>query len=436
MIMYQGLEELYRDDSNFNKNGWAFPKDIVEPESNIILYGAGKVGNFIKKQLEISKYCNVILWIDKNSNLPETNSNISSVREVSYDYIVIAIANPQIIEKVKNELLEMGVEEGKIVSGIGGNHSNIEKAYLEINDKLEKTKWNETHENIIYEQPYSVTSMICNQSFFDMPFAQYWGERTHECFVHLMRASNQYWDGMEENNISYHRKLWEFIYICQALFEREMLREGKKGIVFGVGEECLPDLFASMGCKILATDLNENDAKKVGWQEDAQNAAGDYWKLNQYGFCDKETFQSRVEYRDVNMNDIPEDLHEFDFCWSACALEHLGNLQCGMDFVKNSLKVLKTGGIAVHTTEFNLISNDKTLETKDLSIYRKQDIEKLIEELQREGHTVFPMDWHIGEDVCDQFVDVPPFSKNNVHLRLLLENYPSTSIGIIIKKGK
>ena len=48
-----------------------------------------------------------------------------------------------------------------------------------------------------------------------------------------------------------------------------------------------------------------------------------------------------------------------------------------MDFVINSMRVLKPGGVAVHTTEFNLSSNDDTIEARDLCVYRRRDIELL-----------------------------------------------------------
>ncbi len=36
-----------------------------------------------------------------------------------------------------------------------------------------------------------------------------------------------------------HRKLWEFCYIAQALFERELLAPQKRGLVFELGKSRL-----------------------------------------------------------------------------------------------------------------------------------------------------------------------------------------------------
>ena len=118
-----------------------------------------------------------------------------------------------------------------------------------------------------------------------------------------------------------HRKSWEFSYITLALQERGMLREGKKGLGFAVGCEPLPAFFASKGCEILATDLRMDSEGAEVWANTGQHAAGDMRKLNSLGLCPADVFQKKVRYSDLDMNDIPEDLHgKFDFCWSSCAI--------------------------------------------------------------------------------------------------------------------
>ena len=59
-----------------------------------------------------------------------------------------------------------------------------------------------------------------------------------------------------------------------------------------------------------------------------------------------------MRFRAVDMNDIPPDLRGFDFTWSSCALEHLGTLRAGADFVVEQMTCLRPGGVAVHTTEY------------------------------------------------------------------------------------
>ena len=133
------------------------------------------------------------------------------------------------------------------------------------------------------------------------------------------------------------------------------------------------------------------------------------------------------------MSAIPADLLEFDFVWSSCALEHLGSMESGIEFILNSTKCLRRGGVAVHTTEFNLSSNRDTLESKSIVLFRKRDIEELIARLERTGCAVAPLNLGIGERLEDGFVDLPPY-KAAPHIKLALGGYITTSIGLIITR--
>ena len=91
-----------------------------------------------------------------------------------------------------------------------------------------------------------------------------------------------------------------------------------------------------------------------------------------------------VTYQNIDMRDlssVPKEM--FDFSWSSCSFEHLGSLEVGLKFLIHSMDCLKPGGIAVHTTEFNVSSNDATLETGNCVIYRRKDIEAF--EMRPEG---------------------------------------------------
>src|SRR5580704_12730413 len=69
-----------------------------------------------------------------------------------------------------------------------------------------------------------------------------------------------------------HRKMWEWLFISQALSERGLLREGSRGLGFGVGQEPLAALFASMGCTLVVTDLPPERAEADGWTSTDQFA--------------------------------------------------------------------------------------------------------------------------------------------------------------------
>lgn len=188
-----------------------------------------------------------------------------------------------------------------------------------------------------------------------------------------------------------------------------------------------------MGCTILATDLDQQAAEQKGWVDSKEHAASAEI-LNHAGICPPKTFAESVSYRTVNMNDIPDDLNGFDFLWSSCAFEHLGSLDHGLNFVIDAMKCLKPGGLAVHTTEFNYSSDTATFESQELSLYRRQDMLRLKQTLESDGHTVAPFNWNTGDTKLDLHVDLPPFAEDTC-LRLRLKEFDCTSIGIAIRKA-
>jgi hypothetical protein len=157
-----------------------------------------------------------------------------------------------------------------------------------------------------------------------------------------------------------------------------MLSAGTKGLGFGVGNEPLPAVMANWGCSVLISDQSSDKALEQGWIESRRDSSR-ISDLNIRGISDPDLFSERVTYRTIDMKQIPSSLMrgEFDFIWSACALEHLGSIQWGIDFVINSLHCLKPGGVAVHTTEFNISSNWDTLDHSHTVIFRERDIRNM-----------------------------------------------------------
>ena len=229
-----------------------------------------------------------------------------------------------------------------------------------------------------------------------------------------------------------HRKVWEWVYILEVLKQHGMLAEGKRGLGFGCGMEPLSALMASMGCEILATDLDVQTAQKQGWWTKTHQHAGGLAQLNEAGICDPDLFARKVTYRSCDMNAIPGELRGFDFVWSSCSLEHLGSLGNGLDFIEGSMDCLNPGGVAVHTTEFNLGTNDRTLETGATVAYRKKDIEALAMRLIGKGYRIPQISFSPGDRLLDRVVDSPPYRHS--HLKLLYSRHLLTSIGLFIVK--
>jgi len=230
-----------------------------------------------------------------------------------------------------------------------------------------------------------------------------------------------------------HRKFWEWAYICEVLHERGMLAEGKRGLGFAVGQEPLTAFFAKHGCRIVATDLAP-DRLEARWDADGQHAK-ELSNLNNFGICDPATLEKNVVLRHVNMNDIPADLRGFDFVWSSCSFEHLGSIDLGEKFLANMCDCLKPGGVAVHTTEFNVHSDSETIEVGYDVIFRRRDIERMAKTVEMRGCTMVERDYFFGDAPEDLHVDAPPY-QHNPHLKLALHGFVATSFGVIVVKSK
>ena len=148
----------------------------------------------------------------------------------------------------------------------------------------------------------------------------------------------------------------------------------------------------------------------------------------------------------ADMNAIPADLAGYDFCWSICALEHLGSIEKGLAFVENALAVLKPGGLAVHTTEFNIAPRGPTIDHWPTVLFQRDHLLALAGRLAAAGHEVAPFDFALGDRPMDRFIDLPPWSHDMpaewqgwhgtpAHLKIALDGFVSTCFGLVVRKA-
>ena len=246
----------------------------------------------------------------------------------------------------------------------------------------------------------------------------------------------------------YHRKLWEFAFLLQCLYEQNMLVSGLKGIGFGCGEEPMASYFASRGIDVLVTDLELEKVQGTGWIETGQHASS-LESSYRPELCTRVEFDQHVLHAYVDMNAIPDVYDgQYDFCWSVCAMEHLGSIEKGLAFVENSLKTLKPGGIALHTTEFNYLATDMTIDNWPTVLFLKRHFELLAQSINAAGHVFFGPSFDTGSGCLDRFIDLPPYFlgeglltkeqwsgvNQGSHLKLSIDGYACTCFGILIKK--
>jgi SAM-dependent methyltransferase len=262
-------------------------------------------------------------------------------------------------------------------------------------------------------------SIVCRQEQFEEPWYREWETR--------MGLNPKPGDPV------LNRKPWEFAAVAQTLRERGMLEPGKRGLGFAVGTEPLPSLFASFGVEVVATDLQPRSRTARIWR-----------RSNQHGDCaqalfkpdliEQAAFDQRVCFMFVDMNGRwPWKDGSFDFVWSCCAFEHLGSLAAGLRFVERAAKLLRPGGVAAHTTEYNCSSNEGTVEKGPGVIYRRRDIERLDHRLRSGGRCLACPDFWVGDGEHDRRFDIPPyFSGGRQHVKLEIDGYVATSMLVTV----
>lgn len=246
--------------------------------------------------------------------------------------------------------------------------------------------------------------------------------------------SEEFWTWCERLHLPRHchRKLWEWCFILQALTVHGMAEFGRRGVGFGVGNEPMSAWLAARGCELVATDLGRAEEHAAGWIETGQHAARTA-DLEHPDICPSEWLHDRVSFRPIDMNAIPDDVRDFDFSWSSCAMEHLGDLDAGMRFFERQLDCLRPGGVGVHTTEYNAASNDATIGSGHTVLYRSRDIEDLVVRMRAQGHEM-SVTFALGTRPEDLHIDVAPFT--NTHIRMKIDDFVATSFGLIVRKRR
>lgn len=94
---------------------YVFPYAVVEKKAEVVLYGAGKVGQSFYQQIQGNKYCHIVAWADKRYS---GDSNIiapEKLCEFEYDVIVIAVKREDMADEIREELTSQGIDQKKIL---------------------------------------------------------------------------------------------------------------------------------------------------------------------------------------------------------------------------------------------------------------------------------------------------------------------------------
>ena len=282
----------------------------------------------------------------------------------------------------------------------------------------ENSKWHAPwRRSVMYDAP---TSPLCTQASMETP------------------GYNYLCNELLKERPSFHRKQWEFAYILEMLLLHGKLKPGIRGLGFGCGKERLVPAMAALGVELVVTDLDFNEAQAKGWTATNQHSSNlDSFKVFCPDVCSEQQLAA-LQYRTVDMNNIPQDLMTmgFDFVWSSCALEHVGSLAQAKQFIYSTAYCLKPGGLAIHTTEYNISSNTNTIESGPTVLFRQKDILEIEAELLNLDCIMYSPDFNAGDRELDKYIDLPPYlgSEQRRHLKLQVDRYNCTSIGVCFRR--
>ncbi|WP_223786686.1 class I SAM-dependent methyltransferase [Marinicella meishanensis] len=161
-----------------------------------------------------------------------------------------------------------------------------------------------------------------------------------------------------QQNASQRRKQWECATIFLNLAHHGMFSGDKVGAAFGAGREKLLYIIAPLTQAFHATDLytmqtvwKTANIKRFNTPEEFVKAAAPAGSNT-----------DNMKVHDMDMRDLSYFADDsLDFCYSACAFEHIGDRDDFIQHLKEVRRVLKPGGIYSMTTEFLFGDATKTL---------------------------------------------------------------------------
>jgi SAM-dependent methyltransferase len=230
-----------------------------------------------------------------------------------------------------------------------------------------------------------------------------------------------------------HRGLWESCFIAQSLYEAGLIRQGVRGAAMFDGRNSMAALMASMG---VATRIHRTAPAHD------RPTTPDLEGLHYTDIVARDLFDQFVTAIWADDTPLVDDL---DFVWAMQWMHHQGSIQAGLDAAKAAMRLLRPGGLLVITTELNL-RDDETLDHSPTVLFQRRHFQALAEDLRADGHVVAAIDFDIGADVFDRYVDTPPYGPEGTafppemlarlaaapHIKVSVDGFPCTSFGFVV----
>jgi hypothetical protein len=226
----------------------------------------------------------------------------------------------------------------------------------------------------------------------------------------------------------YHRRIWESNYVMQALYEAQALLPNAKVLALGPVDGTV------------ISYLSRNDVRSTLLGPEKPGPRTD--------LTDAFTFDTNVTFVHEDEGSLA-DMKGFDACWSIGQAGRQGSADKGVDFIVRSVEALRPGGTMVHVFDFNFAHDDMNLDNWGSVLLQRRHIEAAAEALEAQGHAVRKLDFHLGHQPLDRYVDMPPYDLSptkafeslwqdgwqGAHLKVSIDGFPVTSYGLICRRG-
>jgi SAM-dependent methyltransferase len=169
----------------------------------------------------------------------------------------------------------------------------------------------------------------------------------------------------------FQRKQWEFAMIFLALRQLGMVRHDKVGLSLGGGTERLLYVLAQRIGHLTVTDLYEPD---TSW-DCARTDDPDRFVKSQRPF---EVDDSKYRAMRMDMRSLRFPDQSFDFCYSSCAIEHIGASKDFRRHLNEVARVLRDGGVYVFTTEVSYLG--ETIKDPNNYVFSPDDLAELVDQ--------------------------------------------------------
>jgi ubiquinone/menaquinone biosynthesis C-methylase UbiE len=235
----------------------------------------------------------------------------------------------------------------------------------------------------------------------------------------------------------FHRKQWEFAMIFLALKKLGCLNENMTGLSLGGGNERVLYSIAQHVNKLIVTDLYDEDTT---WDCAKTKDPDEYIKASKPFEVDL----SKIKALRMDMRNLDFEDNTFDFCYSSCAIEHIGDFNDFVQHLDEVYRVLKEDGVYVFTTELkigsetikdenNFIFSSSYLKDIFKNIKLTPDIDADVNLAHHEINTPLPSN---VKNLCynNDASFTHGMMKNYPHVVLLRGKYPFTSIQFVMRK--